>query len=47
MMVKSSDNDFSEKKQSIRTKKLLSMLEEIDKKGYDATTYCFCSNNGY
>lgn len=30
--------DLSEKEKSIRRKKLLSMLEEIDKKSYDATT---------
>ena len=30
--------DLSEKEKSIRRKKLLSILEEIDKKNYDATT---------
>ena len=30
--------DLSEKEKDIRRKRLLSMLEEIDKKGYDATT---------
>lgn len=35
-MVKT--EDLNEKEKSLRRKKLLSMLEEIDKKGYDATT---------
>ena len=30
--------DLDEEEKSIRRKKLLSMLEEIDKKNYDATT---------